>query len=534
MYPDYVAALLSPDTYNHKVDQVHFEQTHLSYVFIAGEYVYKIKKPVSFDFVDQIKLSQRYEFCVNEVEQNSVLAPAVYLGVVCIMINHEGRIYIGEDNKKDQIIEYAVKMKKLDMQDNLESIIRNKTTIKDLADMIVKKIFAFHQQAKPFNDGLEHGGWKGEQLWCNDELSQQQIHIGHSLKKTDAQHIARYMSESLKKYKYIFDSRYSDKQIIFGHGDLQLKHFYLDHNKNNNLNIVDCIEFSNAFHFKYVDKGYDLSFLTMGLDLYNNTILADEVCGRYLSLAGDKYFSLLHPYHKFLRALIRGKVEGLAALSDSADNQIKKQYLESSKNFFKLAVRYSKINHEPCLIVVAGLSGSGKSVVSSAIACRIGAIYLSSDVIRKEMFGISKHDHIDSNKLSNIYSEQSNISVYAEIRKQVKKYSQNGFSVVVDAAHLKTGERSDMQNLFDELSIPSEFIWLDVEDNIIKERINERSKMPYIISDADLAIHNLQLKNYDQITNEEKVSVISNSTSFESGFKKLINSSEVLHDRLIL
>ena len=136
MYPDYVEALLLPDTYTHKVDKVQFEQTHLSYVFIAGKYVYKIKKSVSFDFVDQTKLSQRYEFCVAEVEQNRVLAPDVYLGVVSINKNLDGRIFISEDGQKDDIIEYAVKMKKLQIQDNLEFLINQKTAIENFAERV--------------------------------------------------------------------------------------------------------------------------------------------------------------------------------------------------------------------------------------------------------------------------------------------------------------------------------------------------------------------------------------------------------------
>ena len=533
MYPDYVQALLTPSKYNHKVDEVHFEQTHLSYVFIAGDYVYKIKKPVSFDFVDQTELQQRYKFCLEEVKQNSILAPDVYLGIVPITVDSDGQIYINDNSKKNEIIEYAVKMKKLQVKDNLEFLIKNKVETIDIAEIVVNKIFIFHQQANIFNAGLKHGGWKSEKTWCDDELLQQKIHIGHSLEKNDARLIAAYISKVLEKYKLIFDNRYTEQQIIFGHGDLQLKHFYLNQTDKNDLNIVDCIEFSDAFHFKYVDKGYDLSFLTMGLDLHGNNILADEICGRYLSLVGDKYLSLLHPYHKFLRALIRGKVEGLTALSDTTDDQIKKKSFENSKMFFKLATKYSKISQDPCIVVVAGLSGSGKSIISGAIACRIGAVYLSSDVIRKEMFGISKYDNISSSQADEIYSNQNHVAVYNEIRQQAKKYIDSGFSVVIDAAHLKVTEREDIRNLCSSLHLPLEFIWLNTSEEILKNRINERSTKEYIISDAKLEVHNLQLNTYDKIAQDEEIVVIDNSTSFDSAFKKLINSSKVLHDRLI-
>ena len=271
----------------------------------------------------------------------------------------------------------------------------------------------------------------------------------------------------------------------------------------------------------------------MGLDLYSHSFLADEISGKYLSLAGDKYLGLLHPYHKFLRALIRGKVEGLTALSDTADEQTKKIFFDSSKNFFKLATKYAKTIQTPFVTVVAGLSGTGKSMIAGAIACRVGAIYLSSDVIRKEMFDISKYDHISASDAQNIYSEKSHIAVYAEIRRQARKYIASGFSVVIDAAHLKVEERQAIRKLCFELSMPLEFIWLNADSHIVKERITKRKKMQYIISDADLEIHNLQLDSYEKITKEEIVSIVTNSSSFESVFRELTNSSELLHDRLL-
>ncbi len=125
------------------------------------------------------------------------------------------------------------------------------------------------------------------------------------------------------------------------------------------------------------------------------------------------------------------------------------------------------------------------------------------------------------------------MAVYAEIRKQAKQYIESGFSVVIDAAHLKVEEREAIRKLCFELSISLEFIWLNAESHIVKERISKRKKMKYTISDADLEIHNLQLDSYEKITKKEIVSIVTNSSSFDSVFKELTNSSELLHDRLL-
>ena len=535
MFPDYITSLLAKDMYSHDVHEVILEQTHLSYVLLAGDFVYKIKKIVDFPFVQQSELSQRYHFCTQEVEQNKRLAEEVYIKVVKIVRNQAGKYEIAENEVSagSEIVEYAVKMRRLKVDDNLENIIMENALPEDIAERIVNCLIPFHQNAEIFSEGLDAGGFHAESEWCNEELSQQTQHINKTLKPKSAQIINKYMHESLLKFKKIFDLRYLQNKIIFGHGDLQIKHFYLDSFHDNSLLIVDCIEFSTDFHFKYVDRGYDLAFLTMGLDFHNQSILADEICGLYIASAGDKYLSLLHNYHKFLRALIRGKVEGIAANSDSIDAYTKKKNKLNSEIFFELAEKYTLKDNSPIICSIGGLSGSGKSVIAGVIASRIGAVYLSSDVIRKELFKIPLYEHLENDRSSDIYNYEANISVYNELRKQATEFVNQGFSVIIDAAHLLYHERQETITMMKSLSIDSCFLWIESSSDLIEQRINKRMNSKYYISDADINIYNNQLDYIEDIQNNENIITVSNTKSIQKVIADLPKISEVLRDRLV-
>jgi len=156
MFPDYITRLLAKDMYAHDVNEVILEQTHLSYVLLAGDFVYKIKKAVDFPFVQQSELSQRYDFCIQEIEQNKRLAEEVYIKVVKIVRNQAGEYQIAENeiSPGSEIIEYAVKMRRLQVDDNLENIIIENSLPEDIAERIVNCLIPFHQNAEIFSDGL--------------------------------------------------------------------------------------------------------------------------------------------------------------------------------------------------------------------------------------------------------------------------------------------------------------------------------------------------------------------------------------------
>ena len=144
-----ITAMTRTEFYPHHPTQVELRQTHISYVFLAGEYVYKVKKPVRFTFLDYSSLDKRYHFCQEEVRLNRRLAPTVYLGVVPIIKREEG-FTLGEGTLaagRWTVAEYAVKMRRLPEERMLDHLLKEEKVGKETIHALAQKLVSFHQAA---------------------------------------------------------------------------------------------------------------------------------------------------------------------------------------------------------------------------------------------------------------------------------------------------------------------------------------------------------------------------------------------------
>src|SRR5213594_3477327 len=107
--PHLIAALSNASAYPQPVDGVEVRHTHISVVFLAGDFVYKIKKPVNLGFLDFSTLDKRRHFCAEEVRLNRRLAPSVYLGVVPVAQDGQTLRLEGPG----EVVDWAVKMERL-------------------------------------------------------------------------------------------------------------------------------------------------------------------------------------------------------------------------------------------------------------------------------------------------------------------------------------------------------------------------------------------------------------------------------------
>ncbi len=149
--------MMRPDFYPEKPPAVEFRQTHMSCVFIAGDLVYKIKKPVHFGFVDAFDLCTRFLFCREEVRLNRRLAPGVYLDVVPI-IDDGSRYVLGgpDDLYQDRVCEYAVKMRRLPEDRMLDYIVRAGAAGSPAIEAIARKLVSFHAGVSSARAGHRH------------------------------------------------------------------------------------------------------------------------------------------------------------------------------------------------------------------------------------------------------------------------------------------------------------------------------------------------------------------------------------------
>ena len=150
--------------------------------------------------------------------------------------------------------------------------------------------------------------------------------------------------------------------------------------KNNEIDVIDCVEFSERL--RYSDVASEIAFLAMDLDRLGAPMLADELVEAYAEITGDEDLAVFVPFYKCYRACVRGKVESLRSLEREVGDAERERARQLASEYFALASHYARCA-SPCLIVVCGLSGSGKSTVARMLQHRKGFKAINSDRVRK-------------------------------------------------------------------------------------------------------------------------------------------------------
>ena len=501
--PEYVRALLEPAAYPDPPPAVELRQTHISYVFLAGDVVYKTKKPVDFGFIDQLAPETRKRFCHAEVDLNRRLAPDVYLGVVPVVRGADGRYAVEGDSAAGAVVEWAVKMRRLPDDRTLERLLEAGSVPSDLVPRLVQRLIAFHENAAVVPDDPAFAGAAAERAWWDREYGEAEGFIGDTWRPDQAAATRAFVDAALERDAALFDRRLAAGRVVEGHGDLRAAHVYLLDAAVDELAIVDCIEFSDWFHFRYLDVGYDVAFLAMDLEALGYPGLGDELAGRYCVAAHDETVSVLQPLHRAFRAFVRGKVESIGAHAPEVPEPQRRQLAASAKAFFALAAGYAERRAAPQVIVLSGLPASGKSTVAGTLACRIGAAYLSSDAVRKQLAGIDPRERASDAFRAGLYAPAMTDRTYTELRRRAAPHLAAGRPVVLDAMHGRESERGAACALAAEHGVPHLIAGLRLDDAAARERIAGREDDPLRTSDATWEVYESQRDRFEPITPEE-------------------------------
>jgi len=503
--PDYVQGLLDPGAYPHRPREVELRQTHISYVFVAGDTVYKTKKPVDFGFINQLSLADRERFCQAEVRLNRRLAPDVYLEVVPVVRTVDGRFAVETPGR---LVEWAVKMRRLPDGRTLDRVLAAEGIPPRLPERLVRRLIAFHEAAAVVPNDPTYAGGAAERSWWAREYGEAAGFIGSTWREEDAAATRAFFERTIEAEQALFDQRLADGRVVEGHGDLQAKHVYLLEDDDaaeggDSLAIIDCIEFTDWFHFRYLDVGYDIGFLAMDLEAQGYADLGDEVAGRYLAAAVDETMGVLQPLHRAFRAFVRGKVESIGALAPEIPDAERERLAASAARYFRLAVEYATRRAGPSLVVMAGLPATGKSTVAGTLAARIGAVYLSSDAIRKQLAGVDPRSRVPEERRAEVYGAEMNERTYAEVRRRAAAHLAAGRPVVLDAMHGRAEERKAAIELAREHGVPAVIAELRLDDADARGRIAGRSGDPLRTSDADWAVYELQRGRFEPVAADE-------------------------------
>ena len=521
--PEYVRALLESAAYPHAPSEVRLVQTHISYVFLADGLVYKTKKPVDFGFINQMAAEARERFCHEEVRLNTRLAPDVYLGVAPVVRRADGSYIVDVPVEAGAVVvEWAVKMRRLPDDRTLDVVLDANRAPGRLAERLVQALIAFHEAAGVVGDestgptpgGRSYAGGPAETAWWAREYAEAAINIAPdgTWRAEDAAETKAFFDSTIEAEQALFDARLAAGRVVEGHGDLQAKHVYLLGAAMEQIAIVDCIEFTDWFHFRYLDVGYDVAFLAMDLEAQGHAALGDELAGRYIAGAHDETMGVLQPLHRAFRAFVRGKVESIGARATELPAAQRAELGASAARYFRLAAEYGRRGAAPSLVVLCGLQGTGKSTVGATLAGRIGAAYLSSDAIRKELAGLDPRARVEDADREGLYSGPMSGRTYAELRRRAGVHLAAGRPVVVDATHPRASERRETLGVAQAHGVPGLIVELRLDEAEAYARIDGRADDPLRISDATREVYDAARRRFQPVQPAEGPQLILDAT----------------------
>jgi len=316
--PAIVEALLQPQAYPDKPQSIELVQTQMSFIFLTGEYVYKMKKPVDLGYLDYTTLEKRHFFCDQELDLNRRLCPDAYLAVVPV-VEEKGTVRI---EGLGRAVEYAVKMRQLPQDRMMDVLLPRGQVTAQMVTKVAERLVGFHQEAKTNQEIAAFGKLNVVHHNCDENFAQTEKYIGVSIGRQQYERIKGYTDDFIKRNTGLFDKRVREGRIRDCHGD----------------RIYDCIEFNDRF--RYGDVASELAFLAMDLDRYEQAVLSRHLVDTYVRLSHDEQLLNLLNFYKSYRAYVRGKVESFKLDDPYIPEQEKARVMAVARSYFELAESY--------------------------------------------------------------------------------------------------------------------------------------------------------------------------------------------------
>ena len=492
-----IAALQNPDLYNHPVHYFKVIETHVSFVILTGEFAYKIKKPVDFVFLDYSTLEKRKHFCNLEWEFNQPLAKEIYLEVLPIYGSVEEPSF-----KSGEIIEYALKSREFSQQDLFSSLAKENKITKDYILILAELIANFHHE---ITSDIE--SYLGTSQQVHEPVIQNFDQViplesdTNILKQLETLKI--FADQEWSRWHEVMNARKKTGFVKPCHGDIHLGNITLFNQK---PLIFDCIEFSEAI--RVTDVMADVAFLYMDLVDQNLISYANILLNRYLQLTNDYQGLAIFPYYLNYRAMVRAKINLFQSIH-AHDAEEKASTFNNYQRYLNLASRFTQ-KHQPKVILLHGLSGSGKSTVANDLVEQFGFIQLSSDYARKKLAGVDEHAQLNQSWLNGYYHPDFTIKIYEYLLATLNICVDAGYSVVVDATFGLKQQRELFLSYLQEQNIDWRFVHCVADDDISEKYLVARKTANDQISEAGTDIRKMQQQTFEALTAAENQFVLEN------------------------
>lgn len=485
VHPPLVAAMLDPAFYPHRPEAVELRETHISWVFRAGSLAYKLKKPLVLPFLDYGTAARRGEMCEEEVLLNRRLAPELYRRVVSIVPRGEG--YAMSEVGDPAAIDYAVEMEAVDEERSLEALGAAGLLSASDVEAVGRLLASFHASAQ-----VVHGT---EALRTSLEPVREILatlrEVGGGVVDPARVHAAVEFTDAfLTRHGDELERRAAAGRIRDGHGDLRAEHVIAPFGAP--PYVYDCIEFDPRL--REIDVAADLAFLVMDLVRLGRPEIARDLVTTYRWAGGDPGGDSLTFFFAAYRAWVRAVVacERAEELTD-ADAKARSEW--EARSLLDLGHRFAWRARGPLLLVVCGLSASGKTTLAERLAALSGLPQISSDVVRRQMAGLAPGERGGPD----LYSASAREEVYLELGRLAAQRLRHGEGAIVDATFHREAERFAFEEgLADELCVPT-VIECDAPSSLLMRRAEARLEAARSPSDADAAVVLRQLGERDPL-----------------------------------
>ncbi len=497
-----IESLQNSALYPHPVDCFKLIETHISWVLLTGSYAYKIKKPLNLGFLDFSTLDKREHCCREELRLNSRLAPYIYLEVIAISGNEMQPKLDG----LGEPIEYAVKMRQFPPDNTFDHLLLNGLLNSYHIKQTALIIAGFHAQLPSVGLKTAFGNPKCILLPVQENFSQIEP-LGDIDKLSILKQLKSWSIQQHAELSSIFTQRKQAGFIRECHGDLHLGNLALIDDR---VVPFDGIEFNPDLY--WIDVISEVAFLVMDLQSKQRHDLAYQFLNIYLQKTGDYSGLKLLRFYLVYRAMVRAKVDAIRAHQDAAEGE-QQQALSRYHNYLQLAQSYTQAEL-PVLIIMQGVSGSGKSWLAEQVINRYQIINLRSDVERKRV-------QVQGEKSEELYSAASRNQIYQHLLSLAKDILLVNYSVLIDATFLEQQQRTLFLQLAEQCKVPFIIIHTEADQVTLLERIHQRSVQADNVSDATQAVLENQQSSQQALSEDELKYSISVNTANSDDLERL-------------
>jgi aminoglycoside phosphotransferase family enzyme/predicted kinase len=483
-----VRALLREDAFPHPAGDIELLETHISWVILAGAYAYKIKKPVVLDFLDFGTLQKRHHYCEEELRLNRPWAPEIYLDVVAITGTAAQPVIGGAG----RVLEYAVRMRRFDQHLRLDrQLDAGLLTVSDMKEL-------------GQNIAARHAAAQRPQASNRERLTRQAIHyfrenfdhLGGIIDDEEFAFLQDWTSAAIDAHEVTLLQRFDDGYVRDCHGDLHLGNLV---RLASGITTFDCIEFNPDL--RNTDVFADVGFLAMDLTEKGHPELAAHFLNRYLERSGDYDGAILLDLFFVYRCLVRAKVAAIRSRERESGAE-RAADIADAREYSAMARRQAS-KGRPVLVVMCGLSGSGKTWLSERLMARLPAIRIRSDIERKRLFGLEETADSASGIGTGIYSPKASATTYQRLLSLANSLLEARHNVILDAAFLDREQRESARAVAELANLDAITVWATAPPDILRARIEKRSKRKDESSEADLAVLEHQLGTAEEPAPEE-------------------------------